>query len=157
MKILFVCTGNIFRSMSAEYCAKKYAKDHNLDIEIASAGTGANPQNPHPVTVKTLAQMGINCNNHKQQKLNKKIISSADVIVAMGTDHQKFIKEHFGMDVPLFNELAYGKSEGVLDIWESVNDFKNKPEEVDKHVISTVTYIHTAIPKLMKQVQTIST
>jgi protein-tyrosine-phosphatase len=36
MKILFVCTGNIFRSMSAEYLAAKYIKDNKINnIQIS--------------------------------------------------------------------------------------------------------------------------
>ena len=30
LKILFVCTGNVFRSLSAEYCLKDYLKKHNI-------------------------------------------------------------------------------------------------------------------------------
>jgi protein-tyrosine-phosphatase len=55
MKILFVCTGNIFRSMSAEYLAKKYITDNNIkNIKVNSAGTIAEIQNPFSYTVKCL-------------------------------------------------------------------------------------------------------
>jgi len=55
MKLLFVCTGNIFRSMSAEYLAKKYIKDNKIKgIEISSAGTIANPESPFSYTIKNL-------------------------------------------------------------------------------------------------------
>jgi protein-tyrosine-phosphatase len=55
MKILFVCTGNIFRSMSAEYLAAKYIKDNKIkNIQISSAGTVAHPETPFSYTVKRL-------------------------------------------------------------------------------------------------------
>ena len=37
-KILFVCKANVERSATAEAFAKKYIKEHNLPIEVSSAG-----------------------------------------------------------------------------------------------------------------------
>ncbi|HCB52188.1 TPA: protein-tyrosine-phosphatase, partial [Patescibacteria group bacterium] len=55
MKVLFVCTGNIFRSMSAEYIMKKYIQDHNLnEIVVSSAGTVAHEESPLPWIVERL-------------------------------------------------------------------------------------------------------
>jgi protein-tyrosine phosphatase len=45
--ILFVCTGNIFRSMTAEY-ALKAMLDPRSPIRVSSAGTVALPQAMHP-------------------------------------------------------------------------------------------------------------
>jgi protein-tyrosine phosphatase len=45
--ILFVCTGNIFRSMIAEYALKAMLDPRSL-IRVSSAGTVALPQAMHP-------------------------------------------------------------------------------------------------------------
>ena len=43
-KVLFVCTQNVFRSMSAHYLAKKYLNEKNIQhFEIDSCGTKAYP------------------------------------------------------------------------------------------------------------------
>lgn len=41
--ILFVCTGNIFRSLTAEYALKQYLGPQGMDC-VGSAGSEAQPQ-----------------------------------------------------------------------------------------------------------------
>ncbi len=153
MKIVFVCTGNIFRSMSAEYCAKKVAQDMGMELEISSAGTMATPQSPDPVTLETLKSFGVAEITHKQTKLSKDLIEKNDLVIAMGIDHKEFIKERFGVDVPLFNELANGKSEGVLDIHENVEDWLEHREATENHIIETVTHIYESMPGLLSNLK----
>ncbi|MFP4656017.1 MAG: hypothetical protein ACLFNK_00370 [Candidatus Woesearchaeota archaeon] len=100
MKIVFVCTGNIFRSLSAEYCAKKLAEDKGMKLDISSAGTVATPQQPDPVTLETLRSFGVADISHRQTRLSRELIEDNDLVIAMGTDHKEFIKDNFGMDVP---------------------------------------------------------
>ncbi len=153
MKIVFVCTGNIFRSMSAEYCAKKVAQDMGMELDISSAGTMATPQSPDPVTLETLSSFGVAEITHKQTKLSKNLIQESDLVIAMGTDHKEFIKERFGVDVPLFNELANGRSEGVLDIHEKVEDWLEHREATENHIIETVTHIYESMPGLLQRIR----
>ncbi len=40
MKVLMVCLGNICRSPMADGLLRKKVKDHNLEVEVDSAGTG---------------------------------------------------------------------------------------------------------------------
>ena len=74
LKVLFVCTGNIFRSLSAEYCMKDYLKRNNIkNITVHSAGTVANKEHAHPAIITTLKSHGIIIKNHVQTKLTKEI------------------------------------------------------------------------------------
>jgi len=42
--ILFVCTGNVFRSMAAKHCLEKYLQDRKMNsIEVDSAGINVKP------------------------------------------------------------------------------------------------------------------
>ena len=55
MNVLFVCTGNVFRSMSAEYLMNKYLNDNAItNISVSSAGTTAHPQPSFPETLDRL-------------------------------------------------------------------------------------------------------
>ncbi len=83
-RILFVCSGNIFRSMSAEYICKYFLLHKGIvAYDISSAGITAHPQFALPTTVQTLYSFGIDSNPHRQRKLTKKILSTQDLVVAM--------------------------------------------------------------------------
>jgi protein-tyrosine phosphatase len=154
MKVLFVCTGNIFRSMSAEYCFKEYiAKNNILGLEVASAGTGAIIQPMLPEVRNTLLSFGINPRKHKQRKINAKYFDKYDLVVAMHKNHQKFIKEHFGKEVPLFDEICYNKKVSVLDNNQLMPDWQDHVDEVNKYVEYTVQFIHRSIPLFVENMQ----
>ncbi len=153
MKILFVCTGNIFRSFSAEYCARKLAQDKGIEVEARSAGTEAMPQRPDRETVRRLNELGIYDINHKQTKLSKEVLESYDVVIAMGHDHKEFIKHKFGIDVPLFNEIARGERTGVLDIHENVKDWLENREATEEHIRMTVNHIYESMPSFLENIE----
>lgn len=116
-KILFVCTGNVFRSMIAEYCLKKYCELNNItNLEIESAGvTGNEAQNIVFEVKDELSKLGIDCSKHRHRKVNNLLIENSDLIVSMGKNHQSFLKEKFNCRSPLFYEICYNKSKTVTD------------------------------------------
>lgn len=148
MNVLFVCTGNIFRSMSAEYCLKKYLKDNNIKgIKVSSAGTSAVYQDINPDVLEILSnRYKIDPTKHKQRRINDKIIKQNDLIVAMSTNHQLYIKENFNLEVPLFNEIAYLEKTPLLDNNEILYNWKDKEEEYHEYNEAVVKYIHNSIP-----------
>ncbi|MBI2565181.1 hypothetical protein HYV79_04320 [Candidatus Woesearchaeota archaeon] len=150
IRILFVCTGNVFRSLSAEWCLKEHLKKNNINnIIVHSAGTLAEKEHIHPTVLSALKAHGIFVNNHIQTKLTKEIIEKNDVIIAMAGYHQDFIKKNFGISVPLFNKIALGKSSSVNDINDVLpSDASSK--DVDNFIIKTINHIHNSIPKLVK-------
>ena len=150
MKILFVCTGNIFRSMSAEYCLKDYLKKNNISgVGVASAGTGAIKQPMDPNVRKTLLSFGIDPSNHKQRQICAKHCEEYDLVVAMHKNHQDFIREHFGKEVPLFDEICYGKKVSVLDNNQLMPDWQDHMDAVNRYNVYTVEFIHNSIPKFV--------
>lgn len=152
LRILFVCTGNIFRSVAAEYCLRDYLEKEGVkNVIIKSAGTMKFKQVNHPLVLKTLSSLGIDARRHKQVKLNKKMLYEQDLVVAMAKDHQEIIKKEFGLDIPLFNELVFQKSVSVLDVCDAVPDYKTNSEAFEKHIDTTVRYIHEVIPKLKEE------
>src|SRR3972149_4013856 len=100
-RILFVCTGNIFRSPSAEYCLKQYLQQNKIEgIDVSSAGTIASPEAFEESVLATLGSYGINPSGHVQRRITQELADTADLVVAMADYHQKFIRERFGKNVP---------------------------------------------------------
>jgi protein-tyrosine phosphatase len=87
-RILFVCSGNIFRSLIAEYALKHYLKSNFIKgYKVSSAGTIALPQKIRNEVKEELLKRGINPSRHKQRRLNNKIIQENDLIVVMAKNH----------------------------------------------------------------------
>jgi protein-tyrosine-phosphatase len=151
MKVLFVCKENVFRSVTAEYCLRDYAQKNNiLDIEAASAGIHARWEPVAPQTRNRLKKHGIIIGRHRQVRLSADLLTKFDLVVAMGLNHQQFIKEKFGKDVPLFNEIAYGTKTGVLDVDEVMPRWYLHLRKSAEHIRWTVDYIHEAMPSFVQ-------
>lgn len=157
-KILFVCTGNVFRSMIAEKCLKEYVKRNKIEnFYVDSAGIETTTQKPNHFTVQRLKFYGINTKNHKYKQLTKKLIENNNLIIAMNTNHRSFIQKTFGIKVPLFNEVAYKKHDGILDFHEhdpQIKDLSNrtKDKEIRKYAYCIVDYIYKSTPNLFKNI-----
>lgn len=149
MKILFVCTANIFRSMSAEYLTKKCIKDNKIiNIQVSSAGTVADQEPPFSYTLNRLEYYWCNANEHKQQKITNDVLKDKDFIICMAKHHQEAIKALWYESV-LFNFVAYGQKKDVLDEWEYEQAY-GSIKDLGKYVDEIVDYIHDAIPSLIK-------
>jgi histidine triad (HIT) family protein len=150
--ILFVCTGNVFRSKSANLAFNQYLKDNNIkNWKVDSAGTIANREESSFKTIDTLHKFGIKNTKHKQKKLTKKMLDEYDIIVAMADYHQNFIKKEFNYNqVILFNELALHKNTSVWDINDVVKNRTNNEKAVQKHIEKTIKYIVEQIPNIYK-------
>ncbi len=89
MHLLFVCTGNTCRSPIAEAIARRLVSDRSIaDVTVASAGTSAWPDAPASDGALLVAlEQGIDLGDHRARQLAAEIVSSADVILAMGPHH----------------------------------------------------------------------
>ena len=150
-KILFCCSGNTFRSFAAEKILKKYLKENNIkNIKVSSAGTIAGEfLYIHLITLSTLSKLNIIIKEHTPTKLTKEIIEANDLIIAMGKDHQEYIKKKYGKKSILFNKFIYDLDTPILDIHEV--KIKTKNEE-KKYVKKVINYIHKSIPYLVKKI-----
>lgn len=101
--ILFVCTGNICRSATAEALARRRLADAGLrGIEVSSAGVAAEPGRPCPEeTIEALSKRGVDARAHGARLLTPELVDWADLILAMTDGHQ--------MSVALRYPRAVGK------------------------------------------------
>jgi protein-tyrosine-phosphatase len=153
-KILFVCSGNVFRSVSAEYCLKYYLKKNNIkDWSVSSAGIIAEKAQIDPKVICTLNILGIKSINHRQKRLDLNDLKNNDIVVAMAENHANFIRERFNFSsIFLFNELAVNKKTSILDVEDEVADYRTNRRAVEEKLERTVIEINEKIPNLFKAI-----
>jgi protein-tyrosine-phosphatase len=141
-KVTFVCTQNVFRSMSAHYLALKYLEENNIpDFQIDSCGTIAYSwESPYQHTINLLKNKGVDARKHKNKQIDKNLAEESHFIICMTNDHKNHVKKKFGVESYLFNELALGSATDLEDDNEanfdcSLNKFIEKTvEHIDKHI-----------------------
>ncbi|MEW6543842.1 MAG: hypothetical protein AB1411_09565 [Nitrospirota bacterium] len=146
--VLFVCTGNIFRSVAAEYALKAHLGPDSGYL-VGSAGIEAVPQPLHPVILARLREKGADPSRHAQRRLTRELVEASDLVVAMGLDHREFILRRFGRRAPLFNELCYGREEPILDVHEAVPDWEVNQEAARDYAFSVIESVWAAMPALL--------
>jgi len=147
-KILFVCTGNIFRSMSAEYVARALAPQ-GIEITATSAGTIAHPEPVYPPVLERLSELGIDATPHMQRRVTPEILKEQDIVIAMSTDHKDILHRRFSTPSHLFFEAAYGETRGFPDLWEVVPDYATNIQASRDYVRKAVDIIHETMPHLL--------
>lgn len=95
MLVLFVCTGNICRSPTAERLAAAYASQTEIpNVQFASAGTRAVVGSPvHPQAAVVLNGLGGDASGFAARQLTPRIASGADLILTMSTAHRDTVLE----------------------------------------------------------------
>jgi protein-tyrosine-phosphatase len=151
--ILFVCTGNIFRSMTAEY-ALKARLDCRSPIRVSSAGTMAIPQQMHPDVRAYLLQRRVDPSRHHQRRVSAELLHATDLVVAMSTDHQSFLFDTFQCRAPLFNEICHGRSDPLFDVCEAIPTWETDLELARNYAFHVMDYIWASIPGLLQNLVT---
>lgn len=150
--ILFVCTGNIFRSMTAEYILKGVLGTETV-YTVSSAGTEAIPYEMFSYVREHLRQYGIDPSGHRQRRVTAELLNGTDLVVAMGLDHRQYLRERFGREARLFNEICFGKEESVLDMWEAVPNYQQDHEAMVAYCLAMVDYVYEAMPYFIKNAE----
>lgn len=148
-----VCTGNIFRSMTAEY-ALKARLDPRSAIQVSSAGTAALPQAMHPAVRAYLVQRGVDPSQHQQRRVSAELLRASDLVIAMSTDHQAFLLDSFQYRALLFNEICHRRAEPLLDVWEAIPTWETDLEAARHYALQVMEYIWASIPCLLQNLET---
>lgn len=134
MKVLFVCTGNICRSPTAEGVLKEMARQHSVELQVESRGThdyhvGEPPDERAQDHAK---RRGYDLSAQRAKLFSKRDFEEFDLVLAMDRGHLRILQrlcppQHAGK-VKLFLREAdvpdpyYGGPEGfeqVLDLVEA--------------------------------------
>jgi protein-tyrosine phosphatase len=95
MQVLFICTGNICRSPTAERLAAAYAAESGIpDFEASSAGTQAVIGHPiHRDAAVNVGNLGGDVSGFAARQLTSKIAYAADLIITMTSAHRDIVLE----------------------------------------------------------------
>ncbi|MEV5837889.1 low molecular weight phosphatase family protein [Nocardia sp. NPDC052112] len=85
MHVLFVCNGNVCRSVIAERLTRAVAVEYNLPrLTAESAGTRALVGFPiEPLAARTIEGLGADADHFRARKLKPELIDRADLVLAM--------------------------------------------------------------------------
>ena len=150
-RILFVCTGNIFRSLTAHRAVAAQLA-YRSDLAVASAGTVDYPHVVWPYVGGYLKQKGFDVGDHRRRTLTRAIIDESHLVVAMSTDHQAYIRERFRREVPLFLEVCGHGAEWLPDIQEVVPDWERNQAATEAHVRLTIDRIVELAPRMAQNI-----
>ncbi|MDQ5848912.1 MAG: low molecular weight phosphotyrosine protein phosphatase [Pseudomonadota bacterium] len=132
--VLFVCTGNICRSPTAEGVLKELARRRGLDLHVESAGTGDwhAGEAPDERAQRHAKSRGYDLSAQRARQVRARDFEEFDLVVAMDRGHLRELRRHCprqhqgklrmlvdGRDVP---DPYYGGPEGfeqVLDLVEA--------------------------------------
>jgi protein-tyrosine phosphatase len=147
-RVLFVCTGNIFRSLTAEYALRHVIGADN-HILVASAGTEDFPHVVHPYVRDYLLARGLDVRRHSRRTLTAQMLQEPGPVIAMSTEHRLVLAERFNLpDIPLFTEACGIPGESLPDVDEAVRDHTTNPIAVDTHIRMIIDRIIELTPQL---------
>ena len=147
-RVLFVCTGNVFRSLTAEYALRHVLGAPN-NILVASAGIEDFPHVVHSYVKDYLLTRGLNVSRHSRRTLTAQILQEPGPVIAMSTEHRSALAECFNRrGVPLFTEACGIPGELLPDVDEAVRDHKTNPIAVGAHVRMIIDRIIELTPQL---------
>ncbi|MTE13901.1 arsenate reductase/protein-tyrosine-phosphatase family protein [Nocardia aurantiaca] len=95
MHVLFVCSGNVCRSVIAERLTLAVAAEHGLqELSAESAGVRALVGFPvEPLAAQTIVGLGGNADNFKARRLKADMVHRADLVLAMTEQIRDQVRE----------------------------------------------------------------
>lgn len=150
-KLLFVCTGNIFRSLTADAALTRLLAGRG-DIHVSSAGTDDHPHLVRPYTASYLLSKGYDVSIHRRRTLTQAILDESQLVVAMSTDHRAFIRERFGRGAPLYLEVCGQGAQWLPDIEDVIPDYQTNRAAVEAHVRATIDRVVALAPRMAENI-----
>ncbi len=151
INILFVCSGNVFRSVFAEGYMKHLLRKNNINnkINVYSCGIFAEEKFKLPDSIKKLFQLydikEKDLSKHIPTRINEKLLSDAYLILVMDKTHIEFIKQNFSN---YFNKTFLLKEYVGFYLQPEIFDPIGQPENV---YLSTAEEIKICIEILTKK------
>lgn len=119
-RTLFVCTGNVFRSATAEKIFAKRAEELQLDYQARSRGIQLYFDSPNPYLVEVARRTcSVVLDNHKPETLSKEDVEWASIIICFTDEHRESIlrmNSSARLKTHLFAEISFLSPELFQDI-----------------------------------------
>ena len=94
--ILFICTGAINRSASANVILNAHNTAGKYRIKSCGTGKVAPLSRKIPRKMRVaLEELGYDPNSYRSQGITEELLSWADKIVVMGNVHEKYVETHY--------------------------------------------------------------
>lgn len=146
--ILFVCTGNICRSPTADGVMRKLAADVGFNIIVDSAGTHAYHvgEAPDPRSQKIASAQGYDLSELRARKFSRKDFNEFDVILAMDAGHlhalQLLQPKDSHAKLALFLEYAGLGAEDIADPYygdiQAFEQCLSRVEQACKNILNQI-------------------
>jgi len=148
-KILFICTDNIGRSLTAKYLLEDWlGKNGRDDIEVSSAGidAGSDISSFSMDHMARLLELGIDASGHRRTQVTRELIMEQDIAIVMDEEQRGWVRAEFGIELPLYNEILKGESTPV-----SIT-IPGMTETIGERLLRMVEYIYDSIPQLAERI-----
>ena len=153
MKVLFVCTANICRSVMAAGIFNKQLSHYDgpHSIHVKSAGVDAlEDLTPDRKTKEVCNAQGIHIGSHKSRQLTKDMLDKADIVLCMEKFHKQRIISafpNFVKNVFLLKEYLRESSIDHASIKDPIGKSKKQYEKCFKEIEKEVQRILPIIIK----------
>lgn len=148
--ILFVCSGNIFRSVAAEYALKRELD--SLAFDISSAGTVDAPNAVVREDVASyLLKKGLDVSKHKRRTLTHELVKTTDLVIPMDREHQEILLHNYSVNSKIYTEESTGIAKPLPDLDEFFALEDRFSEDARKYVYDMLDLIVSLAPELAKK------
>ena len=113
--IIFVCHGNICRSVAAEFIAKQMDKDGRFNIISKATSLEEIGNDIYPPMKRELNRQSIPVSYHQASRINQKDYDWADIIFYMDDENKYSLKYMFD-DIQNKSKPIYQYTEGIYEI-----------------------------------------
>lgn len=151
-KILFICTDNVGRSVTAKYLLEDWlVKNGRDDVEVYCAGThaGSDVSSFSMDHVGKLKEMGIDISSHQRMQLTQEVLDACDLAIVMDEEQQEWARGNLGVELPLYNEIYKNEKSSVLITMPGTT------ETMAQRLFRMVDYIAESMPELVKAIDDI--
>ena len=147
-RLLFVCSGNLHRSVMAAAITTAMFEELERPALIASAGTLNIFGRPAPSeVVAVMAELGIDVTGHRSQGLSKVLLEHSDVVIVM-SDHHATDSAAIspGIDKKLLYLGDYTDPPG--EVWDPIGQPTERFEECRDMILAA---LQKALPHILSR------